>query len=334
MDLGRILLLPWSVKNLAEGVHVLSASCFLFKLSSLSTPRVATTLTTSLPLFDAHQPSSSNHSNDASTSDQSKYDQEIGSTTANSRNGDMSIKNPSCFCIPYRFDLTLARRILAEALGSFILIFCISGIMGIMQLTGGEVGLLEFAITAALTVIVVVFSIGPISGAHVNPAVTLASAVAGAFPWSEVPLYVLAQVGGSVLATYVAKSVYGINPELFITRPLRGCSEAFWVELIATFIILFMVASLINETQSVGQLSGFVIGVAIGLGALITGPVSGGSMNPARSLGPAIVSWKFENIWIYLIAPTLGSVIGALSFRALSTQLRPFPLPTATCNRF
>ena len=77
-------------------------------------------------------------------------------------------------------------QVLAEALGSFILIFCISGIMGIMQLTGGEVGLLEFAITAALTVIVVVFSIGPISGAHVNPAVTLASAVAGPFPWSEV----------------------------------------------------------------------------------------------------------------------------------------------------
>ncbi|KAL2458620.1 putative aquaporin NIP7-1 [Forsythia ovata] len=187
-------------------------------------------------------------------------------------------------------------------------------------LMGGEVGLMEYAATAALTVIVIVFSIGGISGAHVNPAVTIAFATVGPFPWSEVPLYILAQVGGSALATYIARLVYGIRSELMMTKPLHGCNAAFWVELIATFIILFLTASLSNDTQSMGQLSGFVVGMAIGLGVLISGPISGGSMNPARSFGPALVSWKFDNLWIYIVAPTIGAIAGASTYRILRLQ--------------
>ncbi|CAK9162348.1 unnamed protein product [Ilex paraguariensis] len=256
----------------------------------------------------------------------------MGSTSNTmSRNREVLMKNSGFHCFPIGMDLlTLVRMVVAEAVGSFILMFCICGIIASMQLMGGQVGLLEYATTAALTVVVVVFSIGSISGAHVNPAVTIAFATVGPFPWSKVPLYVLAQVGGCVLATYVGKLVYGIKSELMATRPLHGCSAAFWVELIATFIVVFLAASLSNETQSmvdldeaflqVGQLSGFVVGVAIGLGVLICGPVSGGSMNPARSLGPAIVSWKFDHLWIYLTAPTIGAIGGALLYRVLRLQ--------------
>ncbi|KAL0348809.1 UNVERIFIED_CONTAM: putative aquaporin NIP7-1 [Sesamum angustifolium] len=136
----------------------------------------------------------------------------------------------------------------------------------------------------------------------------------------KVPFYVLAQVGGSVLATYTGKLVYSIKPEVMMTRPLHGCTSAFCVELISTFIILFLSTSLISEPQSLGPLSGFVAGVAISLGVLISGPVSGGSMNPARSLGPALVSWRFDHLWIYVVAPTIGAIAGVLAYRILRLQ--------------
>ncbi|KAI3469524.1 hypothetical protein Pfo_026187 [Paulownia fortunei] len=210
--------------------------------------------------------------------------------------------------------------VLAEAVGTFVLMFCIGGIIANMHFMGVEAGLMEYAATAGLTVIVIVFSIGSISGAHVNPAVTIAFAALGPFPWSKVPLYILAQVGGSVLATYTGRLVYGIKPELMMTRPLHGCTAAFWVELIATFIILFLTTSLFNDRQSTGQLSGFIAGVVICLGVLISGPVSGGSMNPARSLGPALVSWRFDYLWIYLVAPTIGAIAGVFVYRILRLQ--------------
>ncbi|KAK3031171.1 hypothetical protein RJ639_035328 [Escallonia herrerae] len=209
-------------------------------------------------------------SHNASKSDQSYYNQEIGS---NPTSGNKDSLTKVC-SFRLAMDLTCARRVIAEALGTFILVFCICGIVASMHLTGGQVGLLEYAIAAALTVIVVVFSIGGISGAHVNPAVTIAFATVGPFPWSKVPLYILAQLGGSMLATYAGKLIYGVESELMITRPLQGSIAAFWVELIATFILLLLAASLSDETQIVGKLSGFMVGVAIGLGVLITGYTS------------------------------------------------------------
>ncbi|KAK3013559.1 hypothetical protein RJ639_009932 [Escallonia herrerae] len=228
-------------------------------------------------------------------------------------------------------DLTCARKVIAEAMGAFILVFCICGIVASMHLTGGQVGLLEYAIAAALTVIVVVFSIGGISGAHVNPAVTIAFATVGPFPWSKVlkdpfrfTIQSTALYFGAIRGIYAGNIRGKANicggVELMFTRPLHGSIAAFWVELIATFILLLLAASLSDETQIVGKLSGFIVGVAIGLGVLITGPVSGGSMNPARSLGPALVSWKFQDIWIYLTAPTIGAFSGALVYRALRLQ--------------
>ncbi|KAL2663864.1 hypothetical protein AAZV13_02G125900 [Glycine max] len=206
---------------------------------------------------------------------------------------------------------------MAEVVGTFILMFCVCGITASTRFQNGAVGLLEYAATAGLTVVVIIFSIGPISCAHVNPAVTIAFATIGQFPWLKVPVYIIAQTVGSMSATYVGSLVYGIKSDAMMTMPLQGCNSAFWVEVIATFIIMFLVAALTSESQSVGHLSGFVAGMAIGLAVLITGPVSGGSMNPARSLGPAILSWKFKNIWIYMVAPSGGAIAGAAMFRFL-----------------
>ncbi|XP_051128052.1 probable aquaporin NIP7-1 [Andrographis paniculata] len=228
--------------------------------------------------------------------------------------------SPPPFRQPTKFPInpSLVREVLAEALGTFVLMFCIGGIVANTSLMGSvESALMGYAATAGLTVVVIVYSIGSISGAHVNPAVTIAFAAVGPFPWSKVPGYILAQVGGSILATYVGKLVYGLRPELLMTRPLHGSAAAFGIELIATFLILFLTASLLSDPQTLGPLSGFTVGVAICLGVLISGPVSGGSMNPARSLGPALVSWRFERVWIYVAAPTIGAVAGVFVYRVL-----------------
>ncbi|XP_050373976.1 probable aquaporin NIP7-1 [Argentina anserina] len=257
-------------------------------------------------------------SNSASTSSQSKEDDlEMGSNALSNSADHQVLNNSAFFCFPLRMNLNLVRAVVAEMVGTFILMFCVCGIIASTQLLKGQVGLMEYASTAGLTVVVVIFSVGSISGAHVNPAVTVAFATFGHFPWSRVPLYALAQTLGSVLAAFIGKLVYGINPDLMLTKPEQGCVSAFWVELIATFIVMFLAASMAHHAQAVGLLSGFVVGIAIGLAVLITGPVSGGSLNPARSLGPAIVSWNFKDIWIYICAPTIGAASGALLFQVL-----------------
>ncbi|PIN22191.1 Aquaporin (major intrinsic protein family) [Handroanthus impetiginosus] len=259
-----------------------------------------------------HNPSSST---DIPFNSQPKNDQELGYNTISS-NANVVLKKALS-----EMDLTLLRKALAEAIGTYVLMFCITGIVANMHYMGIETGLMEYAATAGLTVIVIVFTIGSISGAHVNPAVTFAFAAVGPFPWSQVPIYILAQVGGSILATYTGKLVYGIKAELMMTKPLHGCTfSAFCVELIATFIVLFLTTSLFNQPQSPGPFSGFVAGVAICLGVLISGPVSGGSMNPARSLGPALVTWRFEHLWIYIVAPIIGAIGGVFVYRILRLQ--------------
>ncbi|KAK4266395.1 hypothetical protein QN277_027327 [Acacia crassicarpa] len=263
--------------------------------------------------------------NDASSSSPgiSLDDRDINCTIAISKQQYILVKNSASHCLTTRLYLDYARMAMAEMVGTFILMFCVCGIISSTQLQNGQVGLLEYAATAGLTVVVVIFSIGPISCAHVNPAATIAFATFGQFPWLKVPVYILAQMVGSVLATYIGSLVYGIKSDVMMTRPIQGAMSAFWVELIATFIIMFLAAALTSELKTVAHLSGFVLGIAIGLAVLITGTVSGGSMNPARSLGPAIVSWEFKDIWIYMTAPIIGAVAGVLLFRFLRLKHQP-----------
>ncbi|MCL7049798.1 hypothetical protein MKW94_018038 [Papaver nudicaule] len=233
-------------------------------------------------------------------------------------------------------NLNPVRMVLAEMLGTFILMFSVCGIVATTQMTGGgEVGLLEYAVTAGLSIIVIIFSVGPISGAHVNPSITFAFALLGDFPWVRVPFYIVAQIVGSIVAAFVGKSVYGIQAHQVITRPqLHGRKKAFWVEFFTTFIVMFLSASMSRKAHKVGQISGLVIGVAISLAVLISGPISGGSLNPARSIGPAIVAWKFEHLWLYVVAPTAGAAGAVLLFLLLKIRCTAVthPLPPKQCQ--
>ncbi|MBA0587240.1 hypothetical protein Gorai_000372 [Gossypium raimondii] len=123
------------------------------------------------------------------------------------------------------------------------------------------------------------------------------------------------------MAALMGEFIYGIKSDVMTTRPGQGCQAAFLAELIADFIVVFVIAAVTQQARSVGPLSGLVIGMSIALAVLITGPISGGSLNPARSLGPAIVSRNFDRIWIYLTAPVIGALLGALMYRVL--RLRP-----------
>ncbi|GAB2247916.1 hypothetical protein Droror1_Dr00007798 [Drosera rotundifolia] len=273
---------------------------------------------------------------DASTSGsstQSRNDQELPRSNPISNGSDCLLQNMFFrWCLPHGFNLrVVGRQVLAELVGTFLLMYCVYGIIASTQVMGLTTGLVEYALTAGSAIIVVVYCIGSISGAHVNPAVTIAFASLGHFPWLKVLLYVGAQVLGSIMGTYVGKLVYGVAPELLTTQPNHSSVAAFWGEFMATFIIMFLAASLGRDANSVGQLSGIVMGIGIALGVLITGPISGGSMNPARSLGPAIISGKLDHLWIYLVAPTTGAVLGVLMVHILCLQwsLPRLPIPTS-----
>ncbi|KAK9137196.1 hypothetical protein Sjap_007790 [Stephania japonica] len=247
----------------------------------------------------------------------------MGSSSA-SRNVDvLREKKFSIFGFTFAKDLDPVRMFFAEVLGTFILMFCLCGIIASTQLMRGDVGLLEYAATGGLTITVLIFSIGPISGAHLNPSVTIAFATLGAVPWSRVPFYIAAQFLGSIFGTFAGISIYNIRIESIVTQPLQGLKTAFFAEFMATFIIMFLAALISCAPHArTGQVAAFAMGVSIALAILITGPVSGGSMNPARSIAPALISWNFEGIWLYILAPTVGAVLGASVARVLRLQSR------------
>ncbi|XP_068657833.1 probable aquaporin NIP7-1 [Aristolochia californica] len=257
--------------------------------------------------------------NSRSSSCSTGEDREMG-PNADLRDGHQSLlKNRKLWSIsPAALDSM--RVVGAEFLGTFFMMFPVCGIIASTKIAEGAVGLLEYACAGGFAILVVIFAVGPISGAHVNPSITVAYAAIGEFPWSKVPLYVSAQTAGSAVATYVGMMVYDMEADFANTRPLRGLKMAFFSELIATSLIMFLGASMSDNAEAIGQLAGFAIAAAIALAVLITGPISGGSLNPVRSLGPAIVSWRFESLWLYLTAPTIGALAGALLYRLLKLQ--------------
>ncbi|XXG79411.1 hypothetical protein AAC387_Pa09g0485 [Persea americana] len=228
--------------------------------------------------------------------------------------------------------LDYLRMVIAEMVGTFIMMYCIYGIVAITELSKGQVGLLEYAATAGFAIIMVIFTVGPISGAHVNPSITIAFAASGQFPWSMVPFYIVAQTLGSVIAVGVGMCVYSMEPSFAVTRPLRGRSAAFWSELIATFFIMFLASNLSNHAREVGLLSGFAVAASISLAVLLTGPMSGASLNPARSFAPALVSWKFDDLWLYIVGPTIGALGGVLLCRLLQPN-HQYSSSTSSPNR-
>jgi aquaporin NIP len=213
-------------------------------------------------------------------------------------------------------DARLARPLLAEAIGVFALVFAGCGAIMVDAKTGalGHVGV---AISFGLVIMVMIYAVGHISGAHFNPAVTLAFAVARHFPWRRVPLYLAAQLAGATAAALVLRGSLGKVAHVGATLPAGSDGQAFLWEGVLTFLLMFVIMAVATDTRAVGEAAAIAIGATVGLDAMFGGPITGASMNPARSLGPAIAAGDFTSIGVYLTAPFLGAVAAAVAYRFL-----------------
>jgi aquaporin NIP len=201
------------------------------------------------------------------------------------------------------------RRPLAEFLGTFILVFAGTGAIVINGLAGGVIGHAGIALTFGLVVLAMIYTFGDISGAHLNPAVTVAFAAARRFPWKEVPLYLGAQLAGAFAASGLLKFLFPGPGTLGATLPSGSASQSFVLEVVLTAILMLVILSVSTGSKEKGITAGIAIGAVVGLEAMFAGPICGASMNPARSLAPAIVSGHLEHLWLYPAATLLGALL-------------------------
>ncbi len=208
----------------------------------------------------------------------------------------------------------LIRRLLAEGIGTFGLVFAGTGAIMIDAQTGA-VGHVGVSLTFGLIIMVMIYAVGHISGAHFNPAVTLGFAVGRHFSWSLVPRYWVAQLLGGLTASLLLRFLFGDVAHLGTTLPRGSARQSFVLEAVLTFLLMFVITAVATDVRAVGQAAAIAIGGTIGLEALFAGPISGASMNPARSLAPALVSGTWASKWLYVAGPMIGAVVGVLAYQ-------------------
>ena len=212
-------------------------------------------------------------------------------------------------------DAPLSRRVAAEFIGTFALVFAGAGAIVINDLRSESITHVGIAATFGLVIMVMIYAVGHISGAHFNPGITLGFAVARHFPVRDVLPYWLAQFAAALLAAALLRQMFGNVAHLGATLPSGSAGQSFWLEIILTFFLSFVIVSVATDTRAAGQAAAIAIGGTVGLEAMFAGPISGASMNSARSLGPAVVSGEFHSLWLYLVAPPIGAVLGALTYQ-------------------
>ncbi|HWY12261.1 MAG TPA: MIP family channel protein [Bacteroidia bacterium] len=207
----------------------------------------------------------------------------------------------------------MIKKYLAESLGTFILVFCGTGAIIINEVSGGTITHIGVAITFGLVILAMIYSIGDISGAHINPAVTIAFAVAKRLKWHYVIPYIIAQIIGAFAASLTLKFLFPANELLGTTLPAGSAMQSFVLETILTFILMYVILNVTSGAKEKGITAGIAIASVIALEAMFAGPITGASMNPARSLAPAIVSGHIEFLWVYLGAPVVGAIIAVMA---------------------
>lgn len=201
------------------------------------------------------------------------------------------------------------KKTFAEFLGTFFLVFAGTGAIVIDGVSGGAIGHAGIALTFGLVVLAMIHAFGDVSGAHLNPAVTLGFAVARRFPWREVPVYLGAQLAGAFAASGLLKLLFPAPGTLGATLPAGSVAQSFTLEIVLTAALMLVILSVSTGAKEKGITAGIAIGATVGLEAMFAGPVCGASMNPARSLAPALVSGHLEHLWLYPVATILGALL-------------------------
>ncbi len=207
--------------------------------------------------------------------------------------------------------MNLLKRAAAEIIGTYGMVFAGTGAIMINELSGGKVTHLGIGLTFGLIVAAMIFTFGSVSGAHINPAVTLASAITRRLPWRIAAYYIPAQLTGAVLASLTLYYLLGPAASMGATIPAGSIAQSLFLEIILTFILMAIIMSLSLEPRVAGPVAALAVGGTVGLEAIFAGPISGASMNPARSLGPALVGGAWHGHWAYWIGPSIGAALGA-----------------------
>jgi aquaporin Z len=212
--------------------------------------------------------------------------------------------------------MQLRSQYAAEAIGTFILVFTGTGAIVLNDISGGQLTPLGIGLVFGLVVMALVYALGDVSGAHINPAVTLGFWAAGQFTAKQVAPFILSQCAGALLASLLLRALFGNRANMGATLPREGfVYQCLILEFILTFILMFVILNVATGAKEKGVVAGMAIGGVIALEATFAGPISGASMNPARSLGPAVASMNFSALWIYLLGPALGALLAVPAWR-------------------
>lgn len=207
----------------------------------------------------------------------------------------------------------------AEFLGTFVMVFAGTGAMVIDNYTGGAIGHSGVALTWGMVVLAMIYTFGDISGAHINPAVTLGFVAAGRFPISRAPGYIAAQLAGAFAASACMRLLFPDSITLGETLPASSVAQSFGLEVILTAILMLTILMVSIGSKEKGITAGIAIGAVVGLEAMFAGPICGASMNPARSLAPAIVGGHLQHLWLYPAATITGAMVAVPLARLTSS---------------
>ena len=199
------------------------------------------------------------------------------------------------------------KKFSAEFFGTFALVFAGTGAITINDISGGTITHVGIALTFGLIVLAMIYTVGDVSGAHLNPAVTVAFWVAGRFPAAAIASYLGAQFSGAVAASALLRFLFPAHPTLGATFPAGSPAQSFVLEVVLTFILMLVILNVSTGAKEKGITAGIAVGAVIALEAMFAGPICGASMNPARSIAPAVVSGHLEHLWVYLAGPVLGA---------------------------
>jgi aquaporin NIP len=209
------------------------------------------------------------------------------------------------------------KKYVAEYIGTFALVFCGTGAVTINEVSNGAVSHAGVAFTFGLIVLVMIYTLGPTSGAHLNPAVTIAFTINRSFALKDLLPYILSQLGGAFTASFILAYLFPDSLHLGNTQPAGNIMQSLVLEFILSFLLMLVIVRVATGSKEQGMFAGIAIGSTVLLEAMFAGPISGASMNPARSIAPAFVSGETNAVWIYVVAPITGAVFAILIHKIL-----------------